>query len=48
MQALKAKRAQESVLSTIQFVADVFTIVDQVIFVPTSYIMCGLANDLVR
>ena len=48
VQVVKARKIAKAILKTIDFVADVFTIVDQMILVPSSYIMCALANDLVR
>ena len=48
LQAAKAQDILVKIFKVIEFVADTFTIVDQVVLVPTSYIMCALANDLVR
>jgi hypothetical protein len=47
MQVVKVLKISEKVYKTVQFAADTFTIVDQFVLVPTSYIMCALANDLV-
>jgi hypothetical protein len=47
VQVAKTITAMEKTFKVVQFFSDLFTIVDQFVLVPTSYIMCALANDLV-